>query len=100
MAERHFNDYLGTNTMVVYPEPFYFMGAFGFEIGSEEDDFLMVEDLINHIDSNYSIDINDICIGGVSNGGVFRAVANSYSHITFPFANISSFNFSNLSLVI
>ncbi len=57
--------------MVIYPEPFYFMGAFGFEIGSEEDDFLMVEDLIDHIDSNYSIDTNDICIGGVSSGGTF-----------------------------
>lgn len=71
MVERHFNDYLGTNTMVVYPEPLYFMGAFGFEIGSEEDDFLMVEDLIDHIDDNFSIDLNDICIGGVSNGGTF-----------------------------
>jgi len=71
MAERHFNDYLGNNTMVVYPEPFYWLSAFGYEIGSAEDDFLMVEDLIGHIDSNYTIDLNDICIGGVSQSGVF-----------------------------
>jgi len=70
-AQRHFNDYLGNNTMVVYPEPWSFTSSFGFEIGSVEDDFQMVEDLIGHINSNYSIDLNDICIGGVSNGGIF-----------------------------
>jgi len=57
--------------MVVYPEPWSFTSSFGFEIGSVEDDFQMVEDLIGHINSNYSIDLNGICIGGVSNGGIF-----------------------------
>ncbi len=71
MAQRHFNDYLGNNTMVVYPEPWFWLSSFGYEIGSEQDDFQMVEDLIGHIDSNYSIDLNDICIGGLSNGGIF-----------------------------
>lgn len=71
MAQRHFNDYLGNNTMVVYPEPWFWLSSFGYEIGSEQNDFLMVEDLIHHIDSNYAINLNDICIGGVSQGGVF-----------------------------
>jgi poly(3-hydroxybutyrate) depolymerase len=71
MAQRHFNDYIGNNTMVVYPEPWFWLSSFGYEIGSEQDDFQMVEDLIGHINSNYSIDLNDICIGGLSNGGIF-----------------------------
>lgn len=69
MEKRHFNDYLGNNTMVVYPEPYYFMGSF--QTDSVANDFLMVEDLITHISSNHTIDINDICIGGFSSGAIF-----------------------------
>ena len=69
MQKRHFNDYLGDNTMVVYPEPYYFMGSF--QTDSVANDFLMVEDLITHIAANYSIDVNDICIGGFSAGAAF-----------------------------
>lgn len=67
MEERHFNDYLGNNTMVVYPEPVSWLSSFDETLGDPQ----MVEDLISHISSNYSIDLNDICIGGVSNGAVF-----------------------------
>lgn len=67
MAQRHFNDYLGNNTLVVYPEPVSGWSSFDATL----DDPQMVEDLIGHIDSNYSIDLDDICIGGVSNGGIF-----------------------------
>lgn len=69
MEKRHFNDYLGNNTMVVYPEPYYFMGSF--QTDSVADDFLMVEDLITHIASNYSVNLNDICVGGFSAGAEF-----------------------------
>lgn len=71
MAQRHFNDYLGNNTTVVYPEPVFWLSSFHYDIDSTRNDPQMVEDLISHIDSNYSIDLNDICIGGVSNGGSF-----------------------------
>jgi polyhydroxybutyrate depolymerase len=67
MAERHFNDYLGNNTMVVYPEPVSWLSSFDATLNDPQ----MVEDLIGHINSSYSIDLNDICIGGVSNGGIF-----------------------------
>jgi poly(3-hydroxybutyrate) depolymerase len=67
MAERHFNDYLGNNTMVIYPEPVSWLSSFDATLNDPQ----MVEDLISHINSNYSIDLNDICIGGVSNGGIF-----------------------------
>jgi len=33
MAQRHFNDYIGNNTMVVYPEPWFWLSSFGYEIG-------------------------------------------------------------------
>jgi polyhydroxybutyrate depolymerase len=71
MEERHFNDYLGNNTMVIYPEPVFWFSSFHYDIDSTRNDPQMVEDLISHIDSNYSIDLNDICIGGFSNGGSF-----------------------------
>ena len=67
MVERHFNDYLGNNTMVVYPEPVSWLSSFHATLNDPQ----MVEDLIGHINSNYSIDLNDICIGGVSSGGMF-----------------------------
>lgn len=67
MEKRGFNDYLGNNTMVVYPEPYYFMG--GFQTDAVANDFLMVEDLITNIASNYTIDVNDICVGGARAGG-------------------------------
>jgi len=71
MVKRHFNDYLGNNTMVVYPEPVHWLGSFYYLIDSTRNDPQMVEDLIGHINANYSIDLNDICIGGVSAGGQF-----------------------------
>jgi polyhydroxybutyrate depolymerase len=68
MALRGFNDYLGTNSMVIYPEP---SSPIGFDNVNGVDDFQMVEDLIHRVDSIYTIDTNDICIGGFSNGGIF-----------------------------
>lgn len=69
MALRGFNNYLGNNTIVVYPEPYFFMGSFGGD--TLANDYLMVEELITHIASNYTIDANDICVGGFSNGAIF-----------------------------
>lgn len=69
MELRGFNNYLGDNTMVVYPEPFNTNLGFGNSAGV--DDFQMVEDLISFIDSEYSVNLNDLCIGGFSNGGIF-----------------------------
>lgn len=68
MELRGFNDFLGSNSMVIYPEP---SSPVGFDNVNGVDDFQMVEDLINTIDSIYTIDTNDICIGGFSNGGIF-----------------------------
>lgn len=68
MALRGFNNYLGSNSMVIYPEP---SSPIGFDNVNGVDDFQMVEDLIHRVDSIYTIDTNDICIGGFSNGGIF-----------------------------
>lgn len=54
--------------MVIYPES---SSGMGFDNVNGVDDFQMVEDLIDTIDSIYSIDANDIFIGGFSNGGIF-----------------------------
>lgn len=64
MEGRGFNNYLGSNTMVIYPEPQFFMGGFLVDTTNNVDDFQMIEDLIAHIDSNYSINLSDICLGG------------------------------------
>lgn len=69
MQLRGFNDFLGNNTMVLYPEPMNANLGFGNSAGV--DDFQMVEDLISHISMNYTVNLNDICIGGFSNGGIF-----------------------------
>lgn len=69
MVLRGYNNFLGNNSMVVYPESFD--TTLGFDNSVGIDDFQMVEDLIAHIASNYTINVNDICIGGFSNGGVF-----------------------------
>lgn len=69
MALRGFNNFLGKNTMVVYPEPLSV--NFGFDNSPGVDDFQMVEDLIAHIAMNYTVDLDDLCIGGFSNGGIF-----------------------------
>jgi poly(3-hydroxybutyrate) depolymerase len=55
--------------MVIYPEPFNV--TFGFGNSAGVDDFQMVEDLIATLDANYSINLNDVCIGGFSNGAIF-----------------------------
>jgi polyhydroxybutyrate depolymerase len=68
MELRGFNDYLGSSTIVIYPEPF---SAFGFDNSNGVDDYQMVEDLIAEVASNYTINLNDICIGGFSNGAIF-----------------------------
>lgn len=68
MELRGFNDYLGSSTIVIYPEPF---SAFGFDNSAGVDDYQMVEDLIADVASNYTINLNDICIGGFSNGAIF-----------------------------
>lgn len=81
MALRGFNNYLGSNSMVVYPEP---SGTMGFDNTQGIDDFQMVEDLITSINSNYNIDTNDICIGGFSNGGIFTyKLACDFNSISF-----------------
>jgi len=69
MALRGFNNFLGNNTMVVYPEPLNV--NVGFDNSAGVDDFKMVEDLIAHIAMNYTVDLDDLCIGGFSNGGIF-----------------------------
>jgi len=69
MVLRGFNNFLGNNTMVIYPEPFN--GTPGFDLSTDVDDYQMVEDLITEVASNYTIDTSDICIGGFSNGGIF-----------------------------
>jgi polyhydroxybutyrate depolymerase len=69
MELRGFNNFLSNNTMVIYPEPFNI--TFGFDNSAGVDDFQMVEDLISTISSEYTINLNDICIGGFSNGGIF-----------------------------
>ncbi len=69
MELRGFNDYLGTNTMVIYPEPAN--ATFGFGNTNGVDDFQMVEDLIADVAASYSVNANDICIGGFSNGSIF-----------------------------
>ncbi|TPV33282.1 T9SS type A sorting domain-containing protein [Paucihalobacter ruber] len=69
MQLRGYNNFLGNNSMIIYPEPFN--ATFGFDNSNGIDDFQMVEDLITNIASNYTINVNDICIGGFSNGGVF-----------------------------
>ena len=68
MTNRGYNNHLGNNSMVVYPQP---MSPAGFDNTAGVDDFQMVEDLINEISANYTINVNDICIGGFSNGGIF-----------------------------
>lgn len=69
MELRGFNDFLGNNTMVVYPEPFNV--TFGFGNSAGVDDFQMVEDLIAHLSTNHTLDLNELCVGGFSNGGIF-----------------------------
>jgi polyhydroxybutyrate depolymerase len=69
MVLRGFNDYLKDNTLVIYPEPYN--TTFGFGNSAGIDDYQMVEDLIDDIAANYTIDTDDICIGGFSNGAVF-----------------------------
>ncbi len=75
MVLRGFNDHLGTNTAVVYPEPFIRQGIFtsGFDnpMDTVTDDYQMVEDLIGHMDAIYDVAVDDICVGGFSNGGMF-----------------------------
>lgn len=68
MVLRGYNNYLGSNSMVIYPEP---SSQMGFDNVNGVDDFQMVQDLIHTIDSMYTIDTSDICIGGFSNGGIF-----------------------------
>lgn len=68
MTNRGYNNFLGNNSMVIYPEP---SSPVGFDNNPAVDDFQMVEDLITEINSNYSINLNDICIGGFSNGAIF-----------------------------
>jgi polyhydroxybutyrate depolymerase len=69
MVLRGFNDYLGDNTLVIYPEPYN--TTFGFGNSAGIDDYQMVEDLLDDVAANYTIDTDDICIGGFSNGAVF-----------------------------
>lgn len=69
MLMRNYNDYLGTNSMVVYPESFDRM--VGINGTDSIDDFQMVQDLIDDVRSKYSIDTADICIGGFSSGATF-----------------------------
>lgn len=69
MVQRGFNDHLGKKSLIVYPQAFDRMAGFN---GTDSiDDYQMVQDLITHIASNYTIDSNDICIGGFSSGGNF-----------------------------
>jgi polyhydroxybutyrate depolymerase len=69
MELRGFNNFLGDNTMVVYPEPQN--ANLGFDNSDGVDDFQMVEDLIASLESNYTLNLDDICIGGFSNGAIF-----------------------------
>lgn len=69
MELRGFNDVLGDSTLVIYPEPSN--ANFGFDNTNGVDDFQMVEDLISEVTAAYSVNENDICIGGFSNGAVF-----------------------------
>ncbi len=69
MEARGFNAYLGNNTMVVYPNAADRMAGFA---GTDSiDDYQMVEDLIDNLESIYMIDTSDICIGGFSSGAAF-----------------------------
>lgn len=69
MLQRDYNNYLGDNSMVVYPESFNRMAGMN---GTDSiDDFQMVQDLIDDVRSKYPIDTNDICIGGFSSGAKF-----------------------------
>lgn len=68
MMDRGYINHLGNNSMVVYPQP---TSPAGFDNDASADDFQMVEDLITEINANYSINQNDICIGGFSNGAIF-----------------------------
>lgn len=68
MVLRGFNDHLGNHSMVIYPEP---ASPMGFDNVNGVDDFQMVENLISYIDSIYTIDTADICLGGFSNGAIF-----------------------------
>ena len=69
MEARGFNEFLGNNTMVVYPIALDRMTGFA---GTDTiDDYQMVEDLLTHLDSAYTIDTSDICIGGFSSGAAF-----------------------------
>lgn len=69
MALRGFHDYLGNNTMVVYPQPNNALAGFGNQNGV--DDFQMVEDLITELAANHNLDLNNIFVGGFSNGAIF-----------------------------
>lgn len=72
MHNRGFDDHLANNTMVIYPEPYVTGTSFGnTAISNGADDFQMVEDLITHLMNTYSINSNDICIGGFSAGAFF-----------------------------
>lgn len=72
MHNRGFDDHLGTNTVAIYPEPFVTGTSFGNpNVANGADDYQMVEDLITHLRSTYSIDTGDICIGGFSAGALF-----------------------------
>jgi len=69
METRGFNEFLGNNTMVVYPIALNRMA--GFDGTDTVDDYQMVEDLLTYLNSNYSIDTGDICVGGFSSGAAF-----------------------------
>lgn len=72
MHNRGFDNYLANNTMVIYPEPFVTGTSFGNpSVSNGADDYQMVEDLITHLIGSYSINTNDICIGGFSAGAMF-----------------------------
>lgn len=68
MLARAYENHLGNNSMVVYPQP---TDPAGFGNDATVDDFQMVEDLITDITASYSVNVNDICIGGFSNGAIF-----------------------------
>lgn len=69
MPQRGYDSLVGTNSMVVYPDALNRME--GFNGTDTVDDFLMVEDLIRDVQSKYTIDTSDICIGGFSSGAAF-----------------------------
>lgn len=69
MTQRGYDTLIGNNSMVVYPSAINRMQ--GFNGTDTVDDFQMVQDLINDVQSKYNIDTTDICIGGFSSGASF-----------------------------